>query len=183
MKLPKMVKVAGIAIIVVIIAIMVFSTIVSTDVLSGFATGSEKLTPDGGATGKALVVYNPGLSGTAKDAATKIAGDLCSRGYEVELAGIKSEVAVDISGYDVVVAGGPIYGGKVSGSVLSYLKAMDPRANATVGAFATGSFFKDQVTEPFPDSVILKTVVLLFQGDDTDKKCAGFVDTLLLNEV
>ncbi len=179
MKIPKIVKVACIVIIVVIIAIMAFSTIVSTDVLSSFATGSEKLTPDGRSTGKALVVYNPGLSGAPKDAATKIAGDLQSRGYEVELAGIRSGTAANTSGYDVIVVGGPIYSGKASSSVQSYLKAMNPPANAITGAFATGSIFKDQVTQPFPASITLKAVVLLFQGDDSDKKCSGFADELL----
>ncbi len=182
MRIPKIVKVAGIVIIVVVVTMSALSAVISTDVMSSFATGSERLTPDGIPAGKALVVYNPGLSGAPKDAATKIAGDLKSRGYEVELAGIKSVTAANVSGYDVIVAGGPIYGGKVSSSVQSYLKAMKPAANATVGAFATGSLFRDQATRPFPDSTTLKAIVLLYQGDDADKKCAGFADLLLKDQ-
>lgn len=183
MKLPKIVKAAGIVIIVVIVAIFALSAMISMDVLSNLATGSERLAPDGYQAGNALVVYNPGFSGAPKDTAAKIADDLRSRGYNVELAGIKSGIAANTSGYDVIVVGGPIYGGKVSSSVQSYLKAMNPPANATIGAFATGSMFKDQVTQPFPDSVTLKAVVLLFQGDDADEKCAGFVDALLPQRV
>jgi menaquinone-dependent protoporphyrinogen IX oxidase len=183
MKIPKPVKVAGLVIIVILVATIAFSAIISTDLWSNFATGSEKLTPVGEAAGHALVVYNPGLFGAAKDAATKIAGNLASRGYEVRLAGIKSGIAAHVSGYDVVVAGGPIYGGKVSSSVRSYLTSMSLPANVTVGAFATGSFFKDQVTEPFTDPARLKSFVLLFEGDDADEKCAVFVDALLMDGV
>ena len=57
---------------------------------------------------------------------------------------------------------------------------MNPPANAHVGAFATGSIFKDQVIRPFPDSITLGAVVLLFQGDDAAKECAGFMDALLM---
>lgn len=179
MKLSRREKTAGIIIAVVIAVTLVsfisFMVYVGSDALSGRAIGSELLKQDGIATGKALVVYNPGLSGAPKDAATQIANDLKARGYEVTLAGVKSDVAANVSGYDVIVAGGPIYGGKVSPSIELYLQALTPPANAKVGAFAVGS----SAGKAFPEATWLKATVLLSQGKDADRLRAEFVAELM----
>jgi hypothetical protein len=137
MKISKRMKIAALAacltMAVALVVFIAFMVYVGSDTLSSRATDSEALKPDGTVIGKALVVYNPGLSGAPKDAAIKIASDLKSKGYETTLAGVKSAVAVNVSGYDVIVAGGPIYGGKVSPSVYSYLQVLAPPEDAHVG--------------------------------------------------
>lgn len=182
MKLSKGVKIAGVAIGVACLLIAVvlggfiaFMAYVGSDTLSSRATDSELLEPGGGPAGKALVVYNPGLSGAPKEAATKIAGDLNAQGYEVMLAGVKSDAATDVSGYDVIVAGGPIYGGKVSPSVYEYLETLAPPADAKVGVFAIGG----STSKPFPDAAWLKATVLLPWGKNADQLRAEFVAELL----
>lgn len=175
-KIPKKVVWAGIALIVLIVASLALAGLVALDVMSNLATGSETLKPDGAATGKALVVYNPGLSGAPKDAATKIANDLNARGYEVVLAGVRSTAATSVSGYDVIVAGGPIYGGVVSSSVQSYLKALVPPDNAKVGAFAIGG---STLEKSFPDAVWLKVTMLFSPEKGMDEQRAEFVAKLL----
>ncbi len=107
------------------------------DLLSTFATGCKLLSPAGKPAGRALVVYNPGGSGAAKKAAVQMAGDLQSKGYAVNLAGVKSKAAADASGYDVVIAGAPVYGSKVSSSVEAYLRAIKPQKDAALGVFGT----------------------------------------------
>ncbi len=146
----------------------------ASDVMSNTATGSETLTPAGTATGKALVVYTPGLTGAAKGAAAQVAADLKARDYAVTLAGVKSEAAADYAGYDVIVVGAPIYS-FAGGAIPSYLQALDPAEGVKVGAVATGSRDPD----PFPDAAWLKVTVQLPQGKDTDQLLAGFVDELL----
>ena len=182
MKLSKRAKIAGLAVgitfvmmAIVLVAFVAFMVYVGSDTLSSRATGSELLKPDGTVTGKALVVYNPGLTGAPKDAAAQIASDLQARGYEVTLAGVSSEAAANASGYDVIVAGGPIYGGKVSPSIEKYLQMLTPPATAKIGAFAIGS----STGKPFPDVAWLKTTVLLPHGNDINQLRAGFVDALL----
>ena len=182
MKLSKGVKIAGfmagiicVVIAVILIGFIAFMVYVGSDTLSSSATGSEKLRPDGVTIGEALVVYNPGLSGAPKEAATQIANDLKARGYEVTLAGVKSEAAANFSGYEVIVAGGPIYGGKVSPSVDTYLRELAPPANAKVGAFAIGS----STSKPFPDAAWLKATVLLPGGKNADQLRTGFLAELL----
>jgi hypothetical protein len=128
--------VVGIVLIVAAAAI-VAGSLFCGDIMSYTDTGSQVLNPAGAPVGKALVVYNPGVSGAAKNAAVTIAGDLQSKGYIVNLAGIRSTAAANVSGYDVIIAGGPMYFGKVSNSVDAYLKALQLQKKVTLGAFAT----------------------------------------------
>jgi len=175
MKISKRVKIAGAVIVVVIVAFAAFMIFGMSDVVSNLATGAETLHPNGTATGEALVLYDQGLSGAPKDAATKIAGDLQADGYEVVLAGIKSSAAANVSGYDVIVAGGPIYGGKVSSSIWSFLQALTPPAGAKVGAFAIG---EGDAGSAFPAAVPLKAKALLASQNE-DARMEDFVAALL----
>ncbi len=56
---------------VVVVIIVAFGAIIQLDVAAITATGSQTLTPTGTSVGKALVIYDPGLSGTAKASPTK----------------------------------------------------------------------------------------------------------------
>lgn len=77
------------------------------DGMSYTATGSQTLNPSGTVTGNALVVYDHGVSGQAKNFAAAVAGDLRDKGYQVVLAGVRSTAASDVAGYGVIVTGGP----------------------------------------------------------------------------
>jgi menaquinone-dependent protoporphyrinogen IX oxidase len=94
------------------------------------------LNPTGTVTGRALVAYNPGISGMAKNAANEIANELKSKGYEVDLAGVRKAPA-DTSSYDVIIAGGPLYGGKLTRSMDAYLKTLKLQKKVNLGVFAT----------------------------------------------
>lgn len=139
-------------------------------------------------TGKALVVYNPGISGGAKGVADRIASDLKADGYMVTLAGIKSSAAADVSSYDVIVVGGPVYVGNASGSIKSYLQDLHPSADAKVGVFGFGSVEVDNSdlaavlnnVASLPDSTLkIDAAMKLTQVDDEGKRCADFVTGLL----
>lgn len=159
--------------------------------MSYTATGSKTLSPGGTSTGKALVVYNPGLSGAAKDAAEKIAGDLQAKGYTVTLAGIKSSAAADIAGFDVIVAGGPMYFGRVSNSVDAYLNGLKPQKDVEAGVFATtgsGQYNYDDIASlgkqiaaftgmsSLNKAAVTKT---LRSGDAVNTDCSDFVSAVL----
>ena len=106
--------------------------------------GNETITPDSNVTGKALIVYDPGYSGETKNVASSMAQDLKSKGYEVKLAGVSSNYASNITGYDVLIFGSPTYAAAPSGIVKSYLKGLNIPPNVTVGVFSTGSGADDQ---------------------------------------
>lgn len=108
------------------------------------STSSTTLNPTGNTTGKALVVYDPGLSGAPKTVATTMAEDLKSMGYTVTLAGINSKDAKNISNYDVLIIGSPTYAGNPSSTVKSYINTLNVNNNTRVGVFSYGGGADDQ---------------------------------------
>ncbi len=161
------------------------------DAMSLTDTGSQVLSPAETPVGKALVVYNPGLSGAAKKAAAEIAGDLRSKGYAVTLGGIKSPAAANISGYDVVIAGGPMYWGRVSNSVDSYLKALNPQKDVAIGVFGTTgapqfndgdiASFGEQVATDLGGFALDKKAATktIRSGDAANTDCSDFVSAVV----
>ncbi|CAJ37078.1 flavodoxin domain-containing protein [Methanocella arvoryzae] len=135
--LTIIILVAVILVLLAIIALVASGGIICSGLTGKMATGAESLSPAGQIAGNALVVYDPGVTGAAKKAAAEIAGDLQSKGYKVELAGVSSTAASSASGYDVVVVGGPIYFGKASNSIEAYLKGLELQENTKLGVFGT----------------------------------------------
>lgn len=167
-----------------IVAAVIVSLLISVllcsvlNVTGSFSTGSKKLGPEGALKGRALVVYDVGLSGAAKKMARNIANDLAARGYEVVLAGVKSAAAADTSGYDVIVAGGPVYSSTASNSVKAYLKALKPKNGVKVGAFARG-WAGNVFADPFPGAVPLKAALVDAKLSVDDGKRSSFIEKLL----
>ena len=134
----KWLKITLIVLAVILIVLVSLVIILIFDLTSYGATGSKTLNPTGTSIGRAMVVYDPGFSGAASSDATKIAGDLQARNYTVILAGVRSGAAGNVSGYNIIVAGGPMYWGQVSSSIDGYVKTV--QNNTKLGVFAsTGS--------------------------------------------
>lgn len=138
MNIKKIAKIAGIGITVVILVIFGVMGFIMFDVMSYTANGSETFNPSGNVIGNALVVYDPGISGEAGTVALNIAKELQKKGYEVDYVGINNKQAKNTSKYDLIVVGGPIYAGKASSSVRSYLSNLKPANGTKVAVFATG---------------------------------------------
>ena len=133
-KRRKMVLLVIVTLLAISIAVVAFAAL---DLVTYTATQSETLEPLNTPIGKALVVYNPGLSGQARQAARIMAEDLRSEGYIVTLAGVRSSAADNISDYSVIIVGGPMYGGTVSSSIADYLKGLTYHEGLRLGVFAT----------------------------------------------
>ncbi len=171
MRVRKAFKIT-LAIIIALILIAVCSVaIVFLDVAAYTATASETLTPTGTSAGNALVVYDPGLSGTARTVATQIASDLQERGYTVTLAGIKSSAATNTTDYAVVVAGGPVYTGALTNSVRDFLNNLPPgHASEGYGAYIVtrvGVFGSGQGASAPEDIAQIKQSVAALADDGT----------------
>ena len=134
-KIFKIILAIFVAIIIIVAA---FGAIIFLDLAAYTATGSQILKPTGTSVGKALVVYDPGLSGTAKGVADRVASDLQAQSYTVTLAGIKSSAAAHTTGYSIIVVGGPIYAGSPTASVKDELKNLKPDSGTKVGVFGSG---------------------------------------------
>ena len=128
-----------VGIVIAIVAILAVSAIAAIflDLSSYMDTGSQTLNSTGAATGRALVVYDPGLSGSPKSAAHQVAVDLQAKGYDVDLAGVRSNVATNTSGYDIIVAGGPMYFGKATSSIEGFIRSLTPQQQTRLGVFVT----------------------------------------------
>lgn len=184
----KILKIILMVLAVFFIAVFAAFSLVIYDVAGSLATDTHPL-PNGNATGKALIVYSPGLTGGAKDVATKIGYTLQDSGYDVTLAGIKSIAAADIASYDLVVVGGPIYAGKPANTIQAYLNSLTQPAGVEVGVFGYGSVqidntdqtaVMDDVANISDDSnLILTAVAKITNSDDVDAECQQFVTNLL----
>lgn len=68
-----------------VLFIIVSFSVIRLDLASYTATSAETLNPTGTSVGDALVVYAPGITGTAKKTATEIANELKSKGVQYHL--------------------------------------------------------------------------------------------------
>jgi flavodoxin len=172
-----------------IIVVAAFGAIIFLDVASYTATGSQTLTPTGTSIGKALVVYDPGLSGSAKGVADKIASDLQAQNYTVTLAGIKSSAAASTTSYGVIVVGGPVYAGSPTVSVKDFLNSLKTGQGAKVGVFGSGagatspsdvSIIRNSVPALSDNGTLSNAVVVkIGQTEDLNTRAQDFVNQLL----
>ena len=174
---------------VIIILVVAFGLMIFLDFAAYTATGSQTLTPTGTSVGKALVVYDPGLSGTAKGVADKVASDLQAQSYTVTLAGIKSSAASHTAGYSIIVVGGPIYAGSPTASVKDDLKNLKPDSETKVGVFGSGQGPTsqsdiDMIKSSVPalsnnGSLSNAIVVKIGSSEDLNTRAQGFVNQLV----
>jgi flavodoxin len=187
LKLRKVFKIILAIFAVLIIIVVSFGAIIFLDVAAYTATGTQTLTPTGTSVGKALVIYDPGLSGTAKTVANQIASNLQTQKYTVTLAGIKSSVAANAAGYSIIVVGGPVYAGSLTSSVKGTLSNLTPDQGAKVGIFGSGQGATTpedvtQLTQSIPtnsDSHLQNAVVVkIGQPEDLNTRAQDFVNQL-----
>ena len=119
--------------------LVAFAAIIFLDLAAYTATGSKLLTPTGTSVGKALVVYDPGLSGTSKTVADKVASDLQAQSYTVTLAGIKSSAAANTAGLHNHCCRRTSLCRLTTASVKDDLKNLKPDSGTKVGVFGSGS--------------------------------------------
>ncbi|HMK53345.1 MAG TPA: flavodoxin domain-containing protein [Methanobacteriaceae archaeon] len=132
-----LITIIGLIVVFLIVVIIIPAIFIFLDLMSYTGRSSKSMTPPGNVTGRALVVYNPGISGMAKAAANDIASELQSRDYDVKLAGVRSADAIHTSDYDVVIVGGPLYMGKLTKSISDYFKTLKLQKEVKLGVFAT----------------------------------------------
>nr|WP_319373335.1 flavodoxin domain-containing protein [uncultured Methanobacterium sp.] len=187
MNAKSILKKMGIGLVIFILLLFAVMGSIIFDAASYTGTGSEKLEANGTAVGSALVVYDPGFSGVAKNTASNISSQLQTYGYNVDVVGIRNSQATNTSNYDVIAVVGPVYMGKVASSVQEYLKTFKPAAGTKVGVFVTGSdpdtandnalLMKEAVPLPDSSNITVKTVVKGVNADNT--KTITFVNTLI----
>lgn len=89
--------------------------------------------------GKALVIYQPAWTDCTKDAADALAKSLQGKGYDTTVNYPGSFLPRNVSGYDVLVFGTPVYNSKGSPLVVDYIKSLGGFSGKKVILFTTGS--------------------------------------------
>jgi len=173
---------------VLIILFVSVAAVIFLDVAAYTATGTQTLTPIGTSVGKAIVIYDPGLSGNTKTVANQIASDLQTQNYTVTFAGIKSSAAADTSGYSIIVIGGPVYAGALTGSVKDTLSHLSPSQGAKVGVFGSGqgattpndvAMLKQSIPANSDATLSNAVVVKIGEKEDINTRTQDFVNQLL----
>jgi flavodoxin len=171
-----------------IIIIVAFGSLVLLDVAAYTATGSQTLTPTGVSVGKAIVIYDPGLSGTAKGVADKIANDLQTKGYTVTLAGVKSSAAGTTTGYKIIVVGGPVYAGALTSSTKDVLANLLIDQGSKIGVYGSGQGTTSpediaQIKQSLParlDATLQNVIIVkIGNSEDLNARAQEFVNQLI----
>lgn len=181
-----LISIVGLGIGLIVVGAIAGAGIICSGLTGYMATSTESISSTGEIKGNSLVVYDPGVTGAAKNAAAEIANDLKAKGYNVTLAGVSSSTAANTSKYDMIIVGGPMYFGKVSNSIDKYLKTLTLTENVKLGVFGTtgaAEFNNDdieglskQVVSLQGKNTVIKT---LRNGNATSIDCKGFVSATL----
>jgi flavodoxin len=137
------------------------------------------------------VIYDPGLSGTSKGVADKVASDLQAKGYTVTLAGVKSSAAGSTTGYKIIVVGGPVYAGTLTGSIKDVLANLVFDQGAKIGVYGSGQGATSpddiaQIKQSLPvrsDATLQNAIVVkIGSSEDLNERAQDFVNQLILNQ-
>lgn len=101
---------------------------------------TETLTAKNFGNKSALIVYQPSkMSSFTKDMAYDIGKGLNEKGYEVTICYPGKKLSQDISKYNLIVFGSPIYIGQTSTVLNDYIKSIKSFGSKKVVMFATGA--------------------------------------------
>ena len=92
--------------------------------MSSEVVSDLKVSNPAGEEGVALVIHHPGISDFQRQMNYAFTDGLVSNGWRVEITTASSQAPTDLSGYDLLVLGGPVYAGAVAQPVVSYLSGL-----------------------------------------------------------
>jgi Flavodoxin len=121
---------------------------------------------------KAIIVYQPALSDATAKTARQIAKGLNDSGFEVTLNNPGSYLSADLTQYQVVVFGSPVYGGKLSPVLLDYMKTSKIQPDQKVVIFDTGASNNSEelgsAASLLNKNKNINTIKFMANGRDTD---------------
>lgn len=105
----------------------------STEVVSQV----EVLNPEGDR-GTALLIYHPGRRGFLHSVIKALAGGLVSGGWRVEITTASQQAPTDLSGYDLLVLGGPTYFWTPARPIRAYVRRLGDLEGKPTVTIVTG---------------------------------------------
>jgi flavorubredoxin len=133
-----------IGIIVVVVVLIVLSQIMRLCFTSYLNTqkgsSAEVLSNNRQPSKKALVIYQPGITGISSRMAHQIAMGLSDGGYEVTLNYPGEHLSADASRYQIIVFGSPVYSGQPSKALTDFISKVKVSSDARIALYSTGGF-------------------------------------------
>jgi len=110
-----------------LIALAVLISLLAGAAWVWWASSREVVTPvtalnTSGATGKALLVYHPGLSGFPDRITAAFADGLAEAGWQVDRTTASRQAPADLGAYDLLVLGTPVYGNRAAAPLAAYVE-------------------------------------------------------------
>jgi flavorubredoxin len=116
---------------------------------------------------KALVIYHPGMTSLMKDVTYAFADGLVSNGWRVEITTPSSEAPTDISGYDLLVLGSPVYGFSLTQTIERHLERIGDLKKIETVAVLTAAGAPGESASTMENAILdsngtVKEVIVLF---------------------
>ena len=168
-----------------VIFIIIVAIVTQFDLMSYTATGHETLTPDNNVKGKTLIVYDPGIMGMGQHSAHWMGEDLRTRGYSVNISGIRSPGIENATENDMVIVIGPTYFGGPTGPITSYLNKVQIKSDAKVGVYSISGIQGDDAGIQMRKILENRSVTVKSTGSvgawakDAEEKSHMFIFSLL----
>lgn len=122
---------------IMVIAMLLLKWIVGTN--SIVRKSDEQILKSTASSGKeALVIYQPSRSSLTKDITYSIAEELKSEGYDVTINYPSKTMNYDISKFNVIILGTPIYAGTSSSVLENFIRGLPDLSGKRVMIFGTG---------------------------------------------
>lgn len=136
----KVIFFAFITLVILFAAAMLFFFLIMHHNNSERKSKVDVLKTDYAAPKKALVVYQPSMmSDCTKTVAYEMARGLNSNGYDVTVTYPGKNLSKDVSDYNVLIFGSPVYMGQTSSVLNDYIKGIQSFAGKKVILYTTGA--------------------------------------------
>jgi flavorubredoxin len=133
-------------IIIIIVILITVSGITIWKASQETITPLRTLNPQSSAS-KALVAYSPGISDFPQKTAEAFADGLAASNWHVDIVTASSQAPTDLTGYTLLVIGGPIYGGQPSKPVQDYMARLGDLEGLRVYTLLTSAGENPQAEE------------------------------------
>ena len=155
------------------------------DVVSGV-----KMLNDGGDVGTALVVYHPGKSAFHGRVFSGFVDGLVANGWRVEVTTPSVQAPTDVSGYDLLVLGGPRYGFAPNRPIRRYLRRLGDLGGQSVatiitamGAGERSSAIMDRLVRDANGDLVCSLFLYWMRPNENDRHVDGAQNRVLAVEM
>lgn len=138
MKIKNIFKRCIIFILIILVSVIVFFAWVSKSNSIVYEEKYTLLKNESKDSKNAIVIYQPSRTSFSEDVASQIAEGVHSCGYNVYLSTVCKNLDKDLSQYDLVIFGSPIYMSNYSSVIGEYIKSVSDFGQAKIIFYTTG---------------------------------------------